>query len=57
MKRQAHYHCDENRSRIRTAYGPANISCLRRFTVGILQHFSDGKTSLAEKMRPLKRNI
>ena len=48
---------DEDRSRISKGYGPENISRLRRFAVGILYHFADGKTSLAEKMRHLTRNI
>ena len=48
---------DEDRSRISKGYGPENISRLRRFAVGILYHFTDGKTSLAEKMRHLNRNI
>lgn len=48
---------DEDRSRIRTGHGPDNMSRLRRFAVGILHHFSDGKTSIAEKMRHLNRNI
>jgi hypothetical protein len=33
------------------------MSGLRRFAVGILHHFSDGKTSIAKKMRHLNRNI
>jgi hypothetical protein len=33
------------------------MSRLRRFAVGILLHFADDKTSLAEKMRRLNRNI
>jgi len=48
---------DEDRSRISKGYGPENISRLRRFTVGILHHFSDGKTSIAQKMAHLNRNI
>lgn len=48
---------DEDRSRISKGYGPENISRLRRFTVGILHHFSDGKTSIAQKMSHLNRNI
>ncbi|MEF8733644.1 MAG: hypothetical protein V5B40_17560 [Candidatus Accumulibacter meliphilus] len=48
---------DEDRSRIRTGHGPENMSRLRRFAVGILLHFADDKTSLAEKMRRLNRNI
>jgi len=48
---------DEDRSRIRTGHGPENMSRLRRFAVGILHHFSHGKTSIAETMRHLNRNI
>lgn len=48
---------DEDRSRISKGYGPENISLLRRFAVGILHQFSDGKSSIAEKMRHLNRNI
>ncbi len=40
---------DEDRSRIRTGHGPENVSRLRRFAVGILHHFSDGKTSITKK--------
>ena len=48
---------DEDRSRISKGYGPENISRLRRFTVGILHHFCDGNTSIAQKMSHLNRNI
>jgi predicted transposase YbfD/YdcC len=48
---------DEDRSRIRKGYGPENISRLRRFTVGILHHFADAKTSIAQKMSHLNRNM
>jgi hypothetical protein len=48
---------DEDSRRIRTGHCPENMSRLRRFAVGILHHFADGKTSLAEKMRRLNRNI
>lgn len=48
---------DEDRSRIRTGHGPENVSRLRRFAVGILHHFSDGKTSVTQKMAHLNRNI
>lgn len=47
---------DEDRSRIRTGYGPENVTRLRRFTVGVLTLFSDGKSSIAEKMSRLNRN-
>ena len=47
---------DEDRCRIRTGYGPENVSRLRRFAVGAIQFISDGKSSIAEKMRQLHRN-
>ena len=45
---------DEDRSRIRTGYGPENISRLRRFAVGIIK--SKGVNSVAQKMRRLTKN-
>ena len=47
---------DEDRCRIRTGYGPENMSRLRRFAVGAIQFFSDGKSCIAERMRQLHRN-
>ena len=47
---------DEDRSRIRTGFGPENVTRLRRFAVGVLSLFSDGKTSIAQKMAKLNRN-
>jgi predicted transposase YbfD/YdcC len=47
---------DEDRCRIRTGYGPENMSRLRRFAVGVIQCFSKEKTSVAEKTRRLNRN-
>ena len=47
---------DEDRSRIRTGFGPENVTRLRRFAVGVLTLFSDGKTSLTQKMAKLNRN-
>lgn len=47
---------DEDRSRIASGHGPANVTRLRRFAISILKAFSDGKTSIAEKMRRLNRN-
>lgn len=46
---------DEDRSRIRTGYGPENITRLRRFAVGIIK--SKGVSSVAQKMRQLTRNV
>ncbi len=47
------YH--EDRSRIRTGYGPENVSRLRRFAVGIIKHKTGG--SVAQKLRRLNKNI
>ncbi len=47
---------DEDRSRISKGNGPENMTRLRRFAVGIIKGLSDGKTSVAEKMRQLQRN-
>jgi predicted transposase YbfD/YdcC len=46
---------DEDRSRIRTGYGPENISRLRRFAIGIIK--SKAVRSVAQKMRELTRNV
>lgn len=46
---------DEDRSRIRTGYGPENISRLRRFAVGLIK--SKGAPSVAQKMRQLAMNV
>lgn len=60
VENSCHYIIDwnfhEDRSRISVGHGPANVSRLRRFAVGILKALSDGKTSVAEKMRRLNRN-
>ena len=44
---------DEDRSRIRTGFGPENITRLRRFAVGILKSFQKPKQTIAELMRTL----
>ena len=44
---------DEDRSRIRTGFGPDNITRLRRFAVGILKSFQKPAQSIAEIMRKL----
>ena len=46
---------DEDRGRIRTGYGPENITRLRRFAVGLIK--SKGVRSVAEKMRELTWNV
>jgi hypothetical protein len=44
---------DEDRRRIRTGFGPENMSRLRRFAVGILTSFQKPAHTLAEMMRTL----
>ncbi|MDP1620086.1 MAG: ISAs1 family transposase [bacterium] len=60
IENSCHYVIDwnfhEDRSRICAGHGPANVSRLRRFAVGVLKAFSDGNTTIAEKMRRLNRN-
>ena len=46
---------DEDRGRIRTGYGPENISRLRRFAIGIIK--AKGMRNVSQKMRQLMRNI
>lgn len=46
---------DEDRSRIRTGFGPENITRLRRFAIGIIK--SKGVSSVAQKMRQLTCNV
>lgn len=46
---------DEDRSRIRTGYGPENITRLRRFAVGLIK--SKGVPNVAQKMRQLTRSV
>lgn len=46
---------DEDRSRIRTGYGPENVSRLRRFAVSLIK--ATGARSVAQKMRQLARNV
>ena len=47
---------DEDRSRIRTGFGPENITRLRRFAVGILKSLQKPNQSIAEMMRKLSFN-
>ena len=47
---------DEDRSRIRTGFGPENITRLRRFAVGILKALQKPNQSIAEMMRNLSFN-
>lgn len=48
---------DEDRSRIRTGYGPENSTRLRRFAIGVISRVSDKTKSVSEQMRRLNRNI
>jgi hypothetical protein len=49
------WNCDEDRGRIRTGYGPENITRMRRFAIGVIK--SKGVRSVAQKMRELTRNV
>jgi predicted transposase YbfD/YdcC len=46
---------DEDRSRIRTGYGPENVTRLRRFAAGLIK--SKKVRSVSQKMQQLNRNI
>lgn len=46
---------DEDRSRIRTGYGPENMTRLRRFAIGLIK--SKPVRSVAQKMRQLSFNV
>lgn len=46
---------DEDRSRIRTGYGPENVTRLRRFAIGLIK--IKKSKNVTEKMRSLNRNI
>ena len=45
---------DEDRSRIRTGFGPENVSRLRRFAIGLIK--SSTQDGVAQKMRQLCRS-
>ena len=45
---------DEDRCRIRTGYGPENVTRLRRFAIGLIK--SQGAKNVAQKMRQLNKN-
>ena len=47
---------DEDRSRIRTGYGPENITRLRRFAVGLIKSKKNVR-SVAQKMRELNQSM
>ena len=45
---------DEDRSTIRTGFGPENMTRLRRFAIGLIK--SKGVTGVSKKMRQLNKN-
>ncbi len=47
---------DEDRSRIRTGFGPENVTRLRRFAIGVLRSFQKARQSIATMMRNLAFN-
>jgi len=59
IENSAHYiidwNYDEDRSQIRTGFGPENITRLRRFAVGLIK--LKAVSSVAQKMRCLNRNM
>ncbi len=46
---------DEDRSRIRTGYGPENMTRLRRFAIGVIK--SKGGGNVTQTMRRLTRHV
>ena len=46
---------DEDRCRIRTGYGPENMTRLRKFAIGLIK--SKGASCVAQKMRQLAFNV
>ena len=48
---------DEDRSRIRTGYGPENMSRLRKFAIGLIKSKKLVRKSVAQKMRQLSFNV
>jgi len=48
---------DEDRCRIRTGYGPENITRLRKFAISVIKSKKLKKESVAQKMRKLSFNV
>ena len=48
---------DEDRSRIRTGYGPENITRLRKFAISVIKSKKLKKESVAQRMRKLSFNV
>ena len=44
---------DEDRSRIRSGHGPANVTRMRRFAIGVLKSFQKPNQHFPEMMRQL----
>ena len=51
------FNYDEDRSRIRTGYGPENMTRLRKFAIGIVKSKKLDRNSVAQKMRQLSFNV
>lgn len=51
------FNYDEDRSRIRTGYGPENMTRLRKFAIGIVKSKKLAGKSVAQKMRQLSFNV
>ncbi len=47
---------DEDRSQIRTGYGPENLTRLRRLAIGLIQKRKKGNETVSEKMKKLLLN-
>ena len=60
IENNCHYVIDwgfnEDHSHISEGLGPENVTRLRRLFVGIIRAYTNGKTSIAEKVRCLQRN-
>jgi predicted transposase YbfD/YdcC len=48
---------DEDRSRIRTGYGPENMTRLRKFAIGVIKSKKLFRESVAQKMRKLSFSV
>jgi predicted transposase YbfD/YdcC len=48
---------DEDRSRIRTGYGPENMTRLRKFAIGVVKSKKPAGKSVAQKMRQMSFNV
>jgi predicted transposase YbfD/YdcC len=48
---------DEDRSRIRTGYGPENMTRLRKFAIGLIKSKNSVNRTVAQKMRRLSFNV